>query len=443
MGEQHTNEVQNKQTQAMQETQQQQTVHTPTLPNQQTQIAGMSSNNSDLINLRNEEWQTVENKRSRKNSPEPNTKSARQRTLDGFITIVNPVNRFQALDTEDNEDAETEAGIEKEQIIKPPPIFVPDILDVKPLIQLLNEVAKDGYDIKMVSQKQAKIQPKMPINYSAIIKILEWKKTGFHTYQLKQDRNFRVVLRNMHYSVDTGDLKKEIEEHGHTVVNIHNIRKRDTKEPLSLFYVDIKQAPNNKSVYEINFLQHMKIKFEPPHKKREIPQCLRCQRYGHTKTYCRRQYRCVKCGKNHPTESCKKTKDSEATCALCDGSHPANYKGCTIYKDIQKRKYPPLREKLPQTPIVRNNTVQTPRTQQKTTPGVSYASVLRENQQQSQPGTSSQYQTQQNPQPTTNIEQLLAKQLENQNKLTENLNRLSEDMRTMLNLLTALVAKLN
>jgi len=31
-----------------------------------------------------------------------------------------------------------------------------------------------------------------------------------------------------------------------------------------------------------------------------------------------------------------KTRDTPATCALCKGDHPANYKGCQIYKQIQQ-----------------------------------------------------------------------------------------------------------
>jgi hypothetical protein len=31
---------------------------------------------------------------------------------------------------------------------------------------------------------------------------------------------------------------------------------------------------------------------------------------------------------------------------LCGGNHPANYKGCTVYKYLQKGTYPPLRSKI-------------------------------------------------------------------------------------------------
>ncbi|PSN31752.1 hypothetical protein C0J52_26640, partial [Blattella germanica] len=57
----------------------------------------------------------------------------------------------------------------------------------------------------------------------------------YHTYQLKHERTFRVVLRNMHYSIDKDSIIHELHELGHRVRNIHNIQHRVTKEPLPLF----------------------------------------------------------------------------------------------------------------------------------------------------------------------------------------------------------------
>lgn len=52
-----------------------------------------------------------------------------------------------------------------------------------------------------------------------------------------------------------------------------------------------------------------------------------------------RPYRCVKCAQAHKTSDCpKKDRNTPATCALCNGAHPANYKGCEVYKEILARK---------------------------------------------------------------------------------------------------------
>jgi PAX-interacting protein 1 len=101
------------------------------------------------------------------------------------------------------------------------------------------------------------------------------------------------------------------------------MRRRTTKESLPMFFVELKAA-NNKNIYNINFLLQYKIKYEPP-VRREIPQCSRCQRYGHIKNFCFRQERCIKCAEEHVTIKCpRETRSQDAKYILCNGNHPAN-----------------------------------------------------------------------------------------------------------------------
>jgi hypothetical protein len=55
----------------------------------------------------------------------------------------------------------------------------------------------------------------------------------------------------MHYSTNIDDLKQEIEGYGHMVENIWNIKHYKTESPLTMFFVDLKQAPNNKEIYNV------------------------------------------------------------------------------------------------------------------------------------------------------------------------------------------------
>jgi hypothetical protein len=50
----------------------------------------------------------------------------------------------------------------------------------------------------------------------------------------------------MHYSINSADITTEIQKLGHTVTNIWNIKQNRTKLPLSMFFVKLKLAPNNK-----------------------------------------------------------------------------------------------------------------------------------------------------------------------------------------------------
>jgi sulfite reductase alpha subunit-like flavoprotein len=72
---------------------------------------------------------------------------------------------------------------------------------------------------------------------------------------------------------------------------------------------------------------------------------MRCQQYGHTKTYCNKSFMCVKCGGPHNSKECNKHKDMPAKCSICGGSRPANYKGCEHYHNLIKGNNP---QRIPQ-----------------------------------------------------------------------------------------------
>jgi hypothetical protein len=44
--------------------------------------------------------------------------------------------------------------------------------------------------------------------------------------------------------------------------------------------------------------------------------------------------------KSHDSQTCTKPKDTPSTCAACNGNHPANYKGRTVYRDLKAKRSP-------------------------------------------------------------------------------------------------------
>jgi hypothetical protein len=208
---------------------------------------------------------------------------------------------------------------------------VAGVHNIKSLKELLVTVSEDDFELKVLKGNQVKVQPKSADKYRTIIKALIEKHTEFHTYLPKEERCFHTVLRGMHYSTDVEDIKSAIEHHGHTVIDVDNIRQQWTNIPLSLLFVDLKPNKNNKNIYQIETLNYTKVRFEPPRPKRNIPQCGKYQRYEHTQAYCYHSPRCVKCAGNHSTKHCpRKEKSEHVKCVLYNGNHPANYKGCTI-----------------------------------------------------------------------------------------------------------------
>lgn len=210
---------------------------------------------------------------------------------------------------------------------------------------------------------------------------------------------------------------------GHVVTNVSNIRSRITKKNLQLFNVELEMQPNNKEVYDIKGLLYTSVSVEPPHPKREIPQCTNCQSFVHTKGYCFRDPKCVKCAETHATKDCpRKTRDESVKCTNCKLNHPANFRGCIYHKNMQKKVHPPLRQQRPPGFVPDANR----------TSGVSYAQITNGNIPQTQPDM-----TEKN---STNTSE---NQQQSYNSLEAKLDKMLDKMDKMLEIILTMLTKSN
>jgi len=126
-------------------------------------------------------------------------------------------------------------------------------------------------------------------------------------------------------------------ELGQNVRNIINAQHRTAKEPLNLFFADLEPAENNKEKYNIKALQNEIIQTKRPRvNMNNIIQCMRCQQYGHTKSYKNKPCMCVKYGGSHNSKESQESTETPAKPALCGGNHPASYRGCEPHNNIIK-----------------------------------------------------------------------------------------------------------
>lgn len=237
---------------------------------------------------------------------------------------------------------------------KPPPIVLYGVEDVNKLTELLETVAKkDEFAYKIVSRNQLRINALDIEIYKKLISIVRENGLIGHTFNRKDNRYLRIVIRNLHPTTPINCIKEEIEATGNTVAGeIINARFGPKKLPTSTFFVNLVAGPNNKAAKDLKYIYHQSITIEDPRKRKSIVQCQRCQQYGHTKNYCMRPYRCVKCGQSHKTSEClKKDRSTPAQCALCSGPHPANYKGCEVYTEILARRERTTISRKPETQV--------------------------------------------------------------------------------------------
>lgn len=156
----------------------------------------------------------------------------------------------------------------------PPPIFIKSVINFDQLCINIKEIInpEDQFICKS-SINGIKLTTNTPNAYRAIIKILQESKAEFHIYQIKQERAFRVVIRNLHHSTDINNFKNELEDLGFRTRNINNVIQKQTKQKLPLFFIDLEPTPNNRDIFNINSICYTKIKIEEPHVRKDLVQC--------------------------------------------------------------------------------------------------------------------------------------------------------------------------
>lgn len=244
----------------------------------------------------------------------------------------NDNNNDEAHDTDNEETTET-------NLPKPPPIIIPNVSNISAMIKSFsNIICPTEFNYKTLKDGQVRVMVKNIQTYRMLVTYLNDKKLNFHTYQVRQERSYRVVMKNLHHTTPTQDIKSAIESLGHQVRNVTNIRSKISRAPLPMFFIDLEPNVTNKNIYDITRINNAIVSIVPPKKTNDLVQCHRCQEFGHTKSYCKKSVSCVKCGLGHLTVECSKPTDTPARCVNCLKNHPANYKGCEIYKQILKKK---------------------------------------------------------------------------------------------------------
>lgn len=100
------------------------------------------------------------------------------------------------------------------KILPHPPIprkIVSGVENIRPLGILLDSVAKNAYQTKLVRKNEIGIQPTKSENYVPMNWAHKEKNTKFHTDQRKEERSFRVMLRNSRQSTDIEEILSQLD----------------------------------------------------------------------------------------------------------------------------------------------------------------------------------------------------------------------------------------
>lgn len=224
------------------------------------------------------------------------------------------------------------------KIQPPPPIVVEGIKDYNKFVELLlQQISSDKFTTKIVNKESYKISTIDEDTYRIVAKILrEQTSHTWFTYEDKRKRPIKVVAKYLPHSCQPDSIIDNLVGRGFKALNATNKIKWKTKEPLDMFILTFESSEDINKIHAIKHILQCKVEIEPFKSSKLIPQCKKCQAYGHTQMYCAKEARCVKCTGRHLTKDCTKSKNDKPKCVHCGGEHPANYRGCKVAIELQK-----------------------------------------------------------------------------------------------------------
>ncbi|KAJ8925602.1 hypothetical protein NQ315_009442 [Exocentrus adspersus] len=222
------------------------------------------------------------------------------------------------------------------------------------------------------------IYPCSPQDHRALTRTLTDKGEEYHTFTLSEERTLRVVIRGIPAGITPSEVQLDLEQQGFPGAIVHRMAGRQNRQEMPL--VLVQAQADQESILQVTRCCSLVVRVERQRKQQVATQCHRCQRFGHGQSRCTAAPKCVKCGENHSTHECKKTRDTPARCANCAGPHPASYLGCPKYPKSKQTKTP-VKTHTPTPTQTAANTQPTPAP----TPGTSYADMTKKTPPQTRP----------------------------------------------------------
>jgi len=91
----------------------------------------------------------------------------------------------------------------------------------------MRNIAEDEqYCTKSLANNVIRINCVTPETYRKLVRYFKYNNIFYHTYQLKEERAYRIDIKYVHHSTDTEDIGQELFELGHNIRNIINAQNR-------------------------------------------------------------------------------------------------------------------------------------------------------------------------------------------------------------------------
>ena len=181
--------------------------------------------------------------------------------------------------------------------------------------------------------------------HKRLLQYLAEKKHKFYSFDTKDARPFKVVLKGLSNDQTLTEIRSEIAELvGFTPSQVILMKKKSNnnihlgiRPELYLVHFNRNEVKNLKIFEKAQFLFHVRVKWE--HYKKHgvnLTQCRNCQKFGHGTRNCGLEAKCMICGNtSHTKDDCPvKETTGSFKCTNCGGNHKANFFNCPVREKI-------------------------------------------------------------------------------------------------------------
>lgn len=255
-------------------------------------------------------------------------------------------NRFEPLqiEVEDNasefysdietESMQSEIPNRKKPTRMPPIIMNGHVGNPKHFYEQIISMVKGGIKIKSTRTKTIFIC-ETENDHNIIIKHFKAKKIEFYTYPIPGQGLVKAVLRGLSNGFTAEDVTNSLIDKGFPPQRIIHLKEKGTNKPIPIFVCLFSPTTPIQSIFKIERLCYMTVRWERYKNRAKLIQCYRCMGFNHTSRTCCINERCLKCGGSHENRTCQV---KEPKCANCAGSHWANSPECPILQREQDRR---------------------------------------------------------------------------------------------------------
>jgi hypothetical protein len=161
-------------------------------------------------------------------------------------------------------------------------------------------IGDEHYQTKLMNNGITKVNVSSDYAYRILTNSLKADHLPWFFYQNKQNRDIKVMIKNLHHSYQPINILRSLNNQG-LHLNTTQKLKWKTKEPLDMLIVSFHRNTDINKIFNIKTICRAAVTVEPIRTNKLISECKICQPFGHTRNYCNKAPKCVKCAGPHLT----------------------------------------------------------------------------------------------------------------------------------------------